>query len=167
MIARDNVQDYCFCPHCSTRLVQAERFGRQRQVCPACGWVYFADPKVAAAVLVEHDGQVLFVRRANDPMRGLWTLPAGFVDADENPQRAAERECLEETGLVIQVTDLLDVIYGQEHPRGAHIIIAYRGKIISGQLQPGDDVDQVAFYRLDELPELAFETTHKILGLIY
>lgn len=152
-----------FCPVCGTHLAEAERFGRTRPTCPACGWVYFPDPKVAAALLVERDGQVLLVRRANDPQRGLWTLPAGFVDAGEDPARAAERECWEETGYNARVSGLLDVMYGQEHPRGAHIIIFYRGEVLDGTLQPGDDVDRAAFFSLDELPPLAFQTTQKIL----
>ena len=56
-------------------------FGRERPVCPQCGWIHFADPKVAAAVLIEKDGRVLLVRRTNEPFRGLWTLPAGFINA--------------------------------------------------------------------------------------
>ena len=152
-----------YCPRCGTPLAQADRFGRLRPVCPACDWIYFADPKVAAAVLVEREGQVLLVRRANDPQRGLWTLPAGFIDGGEDPRLAAERECLEETGLQVRVTSLLDVMYGLEHPRGAHIIIFYSAETLAGELQPGDDVDAAAFFPRDELPPLAFSTTRKIL----
>jgi 8-oxo-dGTP diphosphatase len=154
-----------FCPRCGARLTQADRFGGLRKVCPACDWVYFADPKVAAAVLVERRGEVLLVRRANDPLRGLWTLPAGFVDAGEDPARAAERECREETGLQVRVVGLLDVLYGQEHPRGAHIIIFYRAVIVGGALAANDDVDRSGFFKLTQLPPLAFSTTKKILGL--
>jgi ADP-ribose pyrophosphatase YjhB (NUDIX family) len=93
----------------------------------------------------------------------LWTLPAGFVDAGEDPRDAAKRECLEETGLIIQITNLLDVVYGHEHRRGAHIVIAYRGKIIDGELRPGDDVDKVAFFSRDHLPEIAFAATEELL----
>jgi len=153
-----------FCLRCGCQLDEAERFGRVRPVCPACGWIYFADPKVAAAVLVEQAGNVLLVRRAYDPERGRWSLPAGFIDAGENPMRAAERECLEETGLVVQVTALLDVLYGQDHPRGAHIIIIYKADILSGVLQAGDDVDAAAFFRREDLPPLAFSTTRRVLG---
>lgn len=155
-----------FCPRCGTPVTQAERFGRQRLVCPACDWVHFADPKVAAAVLVERDDQeVLLVRRANDPQRGRWTLPAGFVDAGEDPALAAERECLEETGLQVRVVELLAVMAGQEHSRGAHIIVFYRAEVVSGSLQPADDVDRAAFFPRANLPPLAFATTHKILNL--
>lgn len=133
-----------------------------RLSCPDCGWVYFADPKVAVAVLIERNRSVLLVRRANEPQRGSWTLPAGFVDAGEDPKLAAVRECLEETGLAVRIVELLDVIYAHEHPRGAHIVIAYRGEIIAGELQAGDDVDKVSFFEFENLPKIAFETTHKI-----
>jgi 8-oxo-dGTP diphosphatase len=96
-----------YCPRCAASITQATRFGRLRPVCPACGYIHFEDPKVAAGVLVEQDGCLLFVRRRNEPGRGLWSLPSGFVDAGEDPRRAAERECLEETGLEVRVTDLV------------------------------------------------------------
>jgi ADP-ribose pyrophosphatase YjhB (NUDIX family) len=141
------------------------RFGRVRPVCSACEWVFFPDPKVAAAVLVERDGEVLLVRRVNDPERGKWSLPAGFVDAGEDPARAAERECLEETGLIVQAGDVIGVLYGLEHARGAHIVIFYKAVIVSGEMLPDDDVDQVGFFSRHNLPELAFQTTKKILSL--
>jgi len=162
-MAIQNPEEVNFCVRCGNRLVRVERFGGLRPVCPVCEWVYFADPKVAAAVLVEQSGAVLLVRRANDPLRGLWTLPAGFIDAGEDPLEAALRECLEETGLKVHITGLLDVLFGQEHPRGAHILIVYTAQVLSGELTPGDDVDQVAFFGLDDLPPLAFTTTVKIL----
>jgi 8-oxo-dGTP diphosphatase len=152
-----------FCPRCGSSVIQAERFGQLRQVCPTCDWVYFADPKVAAAVLVERDGRVLLVRRANEPLRGLWTLPAGFVDAGEDPAEAAERECKEETGLQVRVTGLLDVLSGLEHPRGAHILIVYRAEVQGGDLRAADDVDRAEFFSRQALPPLAFSTTRNIL----
>lgn len=153
-----------YCQRCGSPMTWQERFGRERPVCPQCDWIYFPDPKVAVAVLVEQEGQVLLVRRAIDPERGRWTLPAGFVDAGEDPARAAERECLEEAGLNVRVNSLLDVLYGQEHPRGAHIVIFYRAEILSGSLCPGDDVDDVGFFSKDQLPPLAFKTTQKVLA---
>jgi 8-oxo-dGTP diphosphatase len=158
------VDEINFCLRCGSRLVREERFGRLRPVCPACDWVYFADPKVAVAALIVQDGRVLLVRRANDPQRGLWTLPAGFVDAGEDPAQAVVRECLEETGLNVRVTDLWDVLTGQEHPRGAHILIVYRAEVISGCLEAGDDVDRSGFFPVEALPPLAFSTTQKIIN---
>src|SRR5690606_9292863 len=103
----------------------------------------FIDPKVAAAVLVEQDRRVLLVRRANEPFRGLWTLPAGFINGGEDPAEAASRECLEETGLRVQILRVLDIIAGKEHPRGADFIIVYQASVLGGELRPDDDVDAV------------------------
>lgn len=71
---------------------------------------------MAVGVLIEQEDQVLLVRRINEPQRGLWSFPAGFVDAHEDPEQAAARECLEETGLEINHLHLLRVIGGREHP---------------------------------------------------
>ena len=113
------MQTINYCPRCGSPVKLEFAYHRERPACPSCGWMYFADPKVAAGILVEQDGKVLLVRRVNEPFKGLWTLPAGFVDADEDPARAAERECLEETGFLFKVTGILDIRWGREHPRGA------------------------------------------------
>jgi ADP-ribose pyrophosphatase YjhB (NUDIX family) len=139
------------------------KFGHVRPVCPQCEWIYFVDPKVAAAALIEQDGRVLLVRRANDPFRGLWTLPAGFVDGGEDPAMAAERECLEETGLIVRVKRVHDVIAGREHERGADFIIVYEAAIISGELAPADDADAAEWFPRDGLPQLAFDATRRVL----
>ncbi len=144
-------------------MTHAEKFGRERPVCPQCGWIYFADPKVAAAVLIEQDDRVLLVRRVNEPYRGLWTLPAGFVDAGEDPARAAERECLEETGLTVRTTRVLDVIAGREHDRGADFIVVYQAEVLSGNAAPADDADRVEWFQRNQLPPLAFDATKKVL----
>jgi 8-oxo-dGTP diphosphatase len=152
-----------FCPRCGTPITLENKFGKVRPVCPACGWLHFADPKVAAAVLVEQDGRVLLVRRVNEPFRGLWTLPAGFVDADEHPASAAARECLEETGLSVRVTRVLDVVAGREHPRGADFVIVYAAEVESGTLFAADDADAVGWFERSELPPLAFKATRQVL----
>ena len=141
-----------------------ERFGKMRPVCPQCKWIHFEDPKVAAAVLVEQDGRVLLVRRTNEPFRGLWTLPAGFIDAGEDPARAAERECLEETGLSVRVKRVLDVIAGQEHERGADFIIIYEAGVLGGKLAPNDDADAAEWFEYNNLPPLAFSATRQALA---
>ena len=156
-------EDIHFCPRCGSRMATAERMGKIRPVCPQCGWIFFPDPKVAAGVVVQRDGKVLLVQRVYAPQKGRWTLPVGFVDAGEDPSLAAARECREETGLEVEVTGLLDVFYGQEHPRGAHIILIYRGKIVGGKLHPGDDASQACFFPKNGLPPLAFQSTHVIL----
>ena len=136
-------------------------FGRMRPVCSQCGRTHFVDPKVAAGVLVARDGAVLLVQRALEPEQGLWTLPAGFVDAGEDVREAAARECLEETGLEVDVAEVLDIFSGREHAQGADIVIVFRGTILGGTLRPGDDAQAAAFFLPDEIPLLAFEATRQ------
>ncbi len=152
-------EPFRYCPYCADPLVIKETWGRPVPYCQACGRPFFQDPKVAAAVLVQDGDRILLVRRAVDPYRGQWALPAGFVDADEDPRRAAARECQEETGLQVEITGLLDVVFGLEHARGASIVIIYCGRVRGGKLQPADDVDGAAFFRRDALPPLAFHAT--------
>jgi 8-oxo-dGTP diphosphatase len=155
-----------FCVQCGAGLERRFLFGEERPACPACGWVFFADPKVAAGVIVQHEGRVLLVRRVNEPGQGKWSFPAGFVNAYEDPARAAERECLEETGLLVRATRLLDVIAGREHPRGADIIIVYLAEVMGGALLPGDDADRAEYFPPGGIPPLAFRATQIALDLL-
>lgn len=155
--------EFKFCPRCGSAVQYEEKFGMIRPVCPQCGWIHFIDPKVAAAVLVEQDGRVLLVRRVNEPFRGLWTLPAGFVNGGEDPAEAAARECLEETGLSVSVTRVFDIVAGREHPRGADFVIVYQAELLGGELRPDDDADAVEWFSLSALPPLAFRATQKVL----
>lgn len=160
-MARDKVFKYC--PQCAAEMTHEDKFGMVRPICPQCGWVYFQDPKVASAVLIEDGSRVLLVRRTNEPFRGMWTLPAGFVNGGEDPAEAAARECLEETGLTVQITRVLDVISGREHERGADFIIVYRAEVVSGEMSPADDADAVEWFERNDLPPLAFRATQKVL----
>ncbi len=153
-----------FCPLCGNGLTEKYHTGRMRPSCPNCGWVYFPDPKVAVAVLIKKGDKVLLVQRTYEPQKGYWTLPSGFVDAGEDPKLAARRECREETGLNIDDLHLLDVLFSQEHPRGASILIIYQAHSYSGELKPGDDASQAAFYPTKDLPPLAFASTREILN---
>lgn len=157
--------EYKFCPRCATQLNKEERFGKIRPVCPNCGWIHFVDPKVAAAVLLIKDDRVLLVRRVNEPFRGMWTLPAGFVNGGEDPAEAAERECLEETGLSVRVKRVYDIVSGREHPRGADFVIVYEVEILGGEMRASDDADAVEWFERGNLPPLAFLATKKVLGV--
>jgi len=91
-------------------------------------------------------------------------LPAGFVNGGEDPAEAAARECLEETGLNVRVTEVLDVIAGREHERGADFVIVYHAEVINGKLVPADDADAADWFLRDKLPSLAFRATQKVLS---
>lgn len=114
-------------------------------------------------LLEREDGFILLVQRANEPFKGLWTLPAGFVNAGEDPAAAAVRECLEETGLMVQITGLIEIVSGREHTRGSDFVIFYRGQVISGVLCADDDALDTAWFNRAALPELAFKSTTHIL----
>lgn len=152
-----------FCQVCGAPLIEAERFGKVRRTCPECGYIHFDDPKVAAVVFIEHEGKVLLVRRAVNPERGKWALPAGYIDYGEHPAEAAAREVREETGLTVTITGLLDV-QGGSTEFGASIVIIYAGRIIDGTPRPLDDVEALGWFGKDDpLPELAFDSTRTML----
>jgi len=148
-----------YCSSCGSKVDERQAFGQLRPVCPSCGRVHFLDPKVGAGVLIALDGKILLVRRSVEPEIGKWTLPAGFVEGDEDPRATAYRECFEETGLEVQIGELLNVVHGREHSSGASIVIIYAGDIIGGHLEAQDDADAAEYFEATDLPPLAFEAT--------
>ena len=87
-----------FCPACGAACPTAP--GANPLTCPACGFTYFFNPTVAAAVFVfDPAGRALFIRREREPRKGTLAIPGGFVDAGETAEEAARRETREEVGL--------------------------------------------------------------------
>lgn len=139
-------------------------FGRTRRACPACGFIFFREPKLAVGALVEQEGRVLLVRRAVPPKIGCWCLPAGYVEYDEGPVAAVIREVHEETGLIVRVVGLLEAYHITSDPRGMTVTLVYRAVPVSGELAPGDDASEADFFAPDELPrDLAFSSTRRAL----
>lgn len=138
---------------------------RPRMVCPQCDFVHWRNPGVGAAVLIRDDrGGVLLVRRAPGATRpGLWSIPAGFVDYGEEIRSAAARELREETGLIAEVGEVVHVASNFHDPAKLTVGIWFEGTVVGGVLEAGDDADDVGFFALDALPELAFETDVTLL----
>jgi ADP-ribose pyrophosphatase YjhB (NUDIX family) len=74
------------------------------------------------------------------------------MEIGETPQVTAIRECQEESGYTVEITGLVDVYY-YENYRGSGVLIMYKGRVVGGTAQAGDDAEAVAFFGPDELPE--------------
>jgi len=150
-----------FCPHCATPLDAREMEGYQRPVCPACGWTYYEDPKVAVAVLIGREGRILLNRRAIRPGLGKWSFPSGYVNRGEVLEEAAAREVQEETGLDVQIRGL----FGVYSERGnAVILVVYMADAAVGEPAAGPEVSEVGWFAPDELPTLAFPHDDDIIA---
>ncbi|MDQ7030623.1 MAG: NUDIX hydrolase [Ardenticatenia bacterium] len=138
-----------FCPECGTRLHQREVAGRERPVCPACGFVHYRNPVPIALAQATLEGRLLLVRRLCTPLRGYWAPPGGYVEYDEAVEDAVVRELKEETNLDFQVEELLNVY---SRPNTGILFVVYRGRIVGGDPKPGDDASAVEFFAPETLP---------------
>jgi 8-oxo-dGTP diphosphatase len=146
-----------YCARCGGPLARQERGGRQRPVCPACGWVYYAKTAFGAATAIDLDGGLVLVQRAYEPYAGWWMLPAGFVEYGERADETAVREAEEETGLVVALDGLLGLYFGADDPRNPAHLAVYRARAVGGTLRAADDARDVRVFRPAEVPiEAAF-----------
>ena len=129
-------------------------------ICSQCGRIIYYDPKVTAATVVEREGKVLMVRRGVEPGLGLWSLPGGYVDRGEVVEEAAEREVLEETGLMVKITRLVGVF---SEPGDPVILVTYDSQIAGGRPESGPEVLELDFFPMDRLPPLAFSRDRHVL----
>ena len=114
--------------------------------------------------------RVLLVQRRNEPFKGHWALPGGFVELDEDLEPAARRELLEETGLTVGHLNEVGV-FGKpgRDPRGRTVTVVYSTFVDGGTVSPvaGDDAARVDWFALNDLPPLAFdhaEVLNRVLG---
>lgn len=158
--------DARFCPICATPLETRRIDGKDRLVCPACGFILYINPKVAAGILIEDAGKVVLVRRGVPPSAGRWALPSGFAEYEETIEEAAAREAFEETGLRVEVDELLGVYSFHYEVTGHGVLVLFSGHVVGGELQAGDDAVEVRCFGPDELPpteEIAFNTHWQVL----
>ena len=158
-----------FCTRCGHELeMRALEDQRKRPVCPACGYIVYFNPLIAAGVIAERaDGKIVLVLRGENPGRGLWGLPAGFMEIDETVEAAALRECLEETGLAVELVDLLGVwSYHHDYKQSSGVIVLYSARVVSGEPRAGSDSVQAEFFALDEIPvdQMAFPSHREALA---
>jgi ADP-ribose pyrophosphatase YjhB (NUDIX family) len=138
------------------RLTVPEGDGRARRVCTHCAFIDYVNPKIVAGTVVMAGDQILLCRRAIEPRRGFWTLPAGFMEEGESVESAAARECLEEAGAEIIIDQLLAVY---SVPRISQVQIMFRARLVSG-IAAGPESLEAGLFHWREIPwrDLAFPT---------
>jgi ADP-ribose pyrophosphatase YjhB (NUDIX family) len=150
-----------FCSRCGAPLGRRKEGGRMRPACAVCGRFVYGRFSVGVGGLLFHRGRVLLAQRAHDPGRGRWTLPGGFVEEDESPDAAVEREVLEETGLRVKAAGILAIRHAQARDhQNAYCVFRLRLAGPLSDLRPGGDGQEISRTlfadpaRLDELGNL-------------
>lgn len=137
---------------------------RERLVCNSCQYILYENPIVGVAAIVIENGKILLGRRAgNSTFSGLWCIPCGYVEYDEDIYEAVVRECQEETGLIIKPQSVFAALSNFHNPEVHTVGIWFTSTIVGGSLQPGDDIDKVVFFALDDIPPLAFSTDGEVI----
>ena len=111
--------------------------------------------------------QVLQVKRANEPYKGRWALPGGFVEPSESLEQAAARETNEETAIQPSYLEQIRAFSAPgRDPRGRVISMAFLGFIPADKAKPaaGSDAENVGWFPLDALPTMAFDHAEIITG---
>ncbi|MGD9842418.1 MAG: NUDIX hydrolase [Steroidobacteraceae bacterium] len=126
-----------------------------RHICPACGVIHYQNPRIIAGCLPVWEDQILICRRAINPRRGYWTLPAGFMENDETVAQGAAREAQEEALAEVEIGSLLAVV-DVLHTQQVHMM--FRAKLRTLAFGVGPESLEVKLVRAHEIPwdELAF-----------
>lgn len=153
-----------YCPICGETLTRRQVGGRLRQSCPNCGYVHFVNPVPSVGLLIEMNGGIVLIKRGHPPHVGRWTLPSGFIEADESAEQAAVREAEEETGLKVKIIELAGVNSFPEGPPVSGIILFFRARPVGGELRAGDDAADAKVFQPSDIPPLPFRTHREVMA---
>lgn len=146
-----------FCAQCGTELTLQFESGRDRPVCPKCGYVVYRNPAPVGLVVATQNGKLLLVHRVNPPLAGYWAPPAGHIEIDETVEEGTIRETKEETGFDVTADKLLG-LYSRANV-GVTIAV-FAGRVIGGKLAFEEkEVDGVQFFAPEELPRQSKPTS--------
>lgn len=132
--------------------------------------VYPEAPLVGVGAIVHTNGKFLLIRRANEPGKGLWSIPGGLVEVGERIVDAVKREVEEETGIKIEVGRLIDVLENivlddEGRVKFHYILIDFEAKPISESLEvrPSSEVLEARWFTIEEMRNLPMTRTAKAL----
>jgi ADP-ribose pyrophosphatase YjhB (NUDIX family) len=153
-----------FCSQCGSRVEVKvpEGDNRPRHICIDCGVIHYQNPNVVTGCIPEWEGKVLLCRRAIEPRRGYWTLPAGFLENGESTQEGALRETIEEANARVLVGPLYTLF---SLPHIDQIYMLFRGPLQDLDYGPGVESLEVKLFTEKEIPwdELAFQVIAETL----
>jgi 8-oxo-dGTP diphosphatase len=114
-------------------------------------------PILTVDIIIRKDGKYVFIRRKNQPFKDYWALPGGIVECGETIEQAALREAEEETGLKVELIELVGVYSDPKRdPRGHYVSIAFLANAVKGKLQASSDVEEIKLFTKAPKP-LAFD----------
>jgi ADP-ribose pyrophosphatase YjhB (NUDIX family) len=124
-----------------------------RRACPKCSFVFWGDYSVGVGALVVRDGKVLLVRRAQDPGKGRWTNPGGYMEQLESIEKTIVREVMEETGVTARIKSIVAL---RDQPRKVHnLYVAFAMEYVEGEPRADQvEVDAAGFYSVEEMKEM-------------
>jgi ADP-ribose pyrophosphatase YjhB (NUDIX family) len=134
---------------------------------------YPSRPLVGAGAVVHRGGRVLLLRRKNQPNQGRWALPGGLVELGEDVQDAAVREVLEETGLKVEIEELLDVQTDLHRDSDSrieyhYILVDYLAEPVGGRLRINSESMGAGWFNLQQIRRLAMSKgTRAVLGMYF
>ena len=121
-------------------------------------------PSLTVDIIILHKGNIVFIRRKNQPFKGCFALPGGFVEDGEKVEIAAIREAKEETGLDVKLIKLIGVYSDPKRdPRGHTVSVCYIAESIGGELKEGSDAMDVSTFKIRDIPKLAFDHEDMII----
>ncbi|MDZ7781571.1 MAG: NUDIX hydrolase [Halioglobus sp.] len=153
-----------FCTSCGNRVVLQVPAGddRERHVCTSCELIHYINPRVIVGCVPVHEGRVLLCKRAIEPRRNYWTLPAGFMENGETTLQGAARETWEEAQGRVRNLNLYRVF---DVPHISQVYMFYRCDLERGEFGVGPESLECGLYREEEIPwgEIAFPVVHETL----
>ena len=154
-----------FCSNCGGSLVfgPVEGEDRDRLACERCGFVRYVNPRLVVTTLpITERGEVVLIKRGIAPGYGRWAQPGGFLEIDETVEEAAARETLEETGLEVELGEII----GLYSRLVAEVVtVAFEARIVGGKPTATRESLETRPFAPGEIPwnEIAFETSVRAL----